>query len=212
MKKKNSYDRIQRITTIVIVLSLLLPTYSMYSNSQIMMMISESENNKKPAENSKRKKDHTLLRNSYNLKLMSPEQQRLFNLELELKRKKLNQGDERIKELRKLLKSVKVYRTNKEMKKRKNVDKLFMVKYNPELNSKVIERIRENGKMKRNGKSLANLMKKGSKKNPFEEIVAVEQVIEKAEEPIKEERKEEKKEIKQMLKKMGKKRLFNIKK
>lgn len=183
---------------------------STYSNTQIMMMIEEPLK-KKGKRNSKRPRDHTLLRNEYKLKLMSDEQKRLFNIELSLKKKKLEQGDMRIKELKKILEKVKVYRTSKEIKKRKKKEKLFVVKYEPDLAAEVARRVSKDGEKIRKGKSLASLMKeKRNIGNPFEEMVAVQDVIEKAQEPVSEREKKEKKEIKEMLKRKGMKEMIKI--
>lgn len=187
----------------------------MFSNSQITMMIAlENPKQKNEEKNGKRNPDHTYLRNKYKIQKMSEQEKRLFDLEMELKRKKLNQGDERIKDLRKILEKVKVYRTFKEIKKHKKKVDLLEVKYNDDMSAKIIKRIRDEGKKESKGKSLDDLVKeaKKNKKNPFEEMVVVQGVIDRAQEPEKEKKEEEKIEIREMLKKRGLKALLEKKK
>lgn len=202
----------KRKMMLVIMAVLTTQTLTMYSTSQVMMMIDEPEK-PIPVSNNGRAVHHTALRNQYKYQSMTEEQKRLYDLEMELTRKKLDQGDMRIRELRDVLDRVKVYKTTTQLqKKRKKTDTLRLVKYNQDLVTEIQRRVEKDAKKRKTGKTLKDLIKeKGKMKNPFKGMVEVQDVIDRAQEPVKAMKKKEKKEIKDMLKARGLKELLKDK-
>lgn len=205
--------KLKRRRVIMILLAILASeTLTMYSTTQVMMMIDEPEK-PIPVDKNGRRVHHTALRDQYKYQSMTEEQKRLYDLEMELTRKKLNQGDMRIRELRDILEGVKVYKTATQLrKKRKKTDSLKLVKYNADLVAEIQRRVKRDGKKMNKGKCLKDLIKeKGKVKNPFKNMVEVQDVIDRAQEPVKARRKKENKEIKEMLKARGLKELLKAK-
>ena len=91
---------------------------------------------------------------------------------------KIHKNDRMIYKLRKMLKGVRVFRTKKDIDKRRKRKALLMLMYEPEKLAEVQQSINKRNK-KKNGKSLASLIKKAKKKaaNPFKGIVDVQAVI-----------------------------------
>lgn len=155
--------------------------------------------------------DHKLLRANKHLSKMKPIDKKIYQYEQKIRRHKLHQGDLQILQLRKMLKKVKVYRTMKEVKKIQHKKALEMLKFQPNKAAEIQNEINERDHSK-NGDSLAQLMKKKSKSNPFQEVVELQTVIDDALAPVVEQKKKEQQEMEKQLAGRGMKGLLKARK
>jgi len=154
--------------------------------------------------------NHKLLRNAYKISQMSKIDKQIYDFDEKIKRMKLRRGDAQIQSLRKTLARVKVFRSMKEIKKRRKSKNFLMLKYQPHRAAIIQAKIEKNAQLKQYGTPLNKLIKKMSKKNnPFQAMIEIQTIIDEAEQPEIDRKKKEKKEIEDMIQKRGMKGVIN---
>jgi hypothetical protein len=210
MKKSNKIKKNTHFLAFVAFLMLANQAYSAKTTFGMQVMISGHDHDNEYSQHHGHREqhiDHKLLRANKHISKMKPIDRKIYEYEQKIRRNKLHQGDIQIGKLRKMLKTVKVYHTMKEVRKINHDKTLQMLRYQPNRAAAIQLEINKRDHSK-NGQSLADLLKAKSKSNPFKEVVALQTVIDDALAPVERQKEKERKEMEKQLAGRGMKGLL----
>lgn len=145
--------------------------------------------------------NHKLLRENRSLEDMNPAERRIYEYELKIKKDRLKRGYREIEELKKVLDGVVVYKGVEQQKTLHPKKDLNMIKFQPqkvaEIQLEVNKRDHTN-----NGTTLKELLaSKSARKNPFKQVVEMDEIIADSLQEEKVRKRQEKKALLQQLEK-----------